>query len=237
MEFKSKEELKSFILGNGCFDEKENLRIYHKFFRGSSYIQCFFCLVDEFQRKRVLDVGCSYGHFLIHFPQGSAGVEINPRMIEFARGLGLEAISANIEDCIPVESSSFDIVFCNAVLEHMVSPHKLLLELHRILKPAGNLIVGVPNMDAMGYGGWKALEHLYAYNKKSLIFLLERSGFKRIKVYGNTLFWLLSHINYRIYEKLPLKFSPNLIAVAGKDPEFKYPDKRLEIFRPSWLKT
>lgn len=234
MNFESEDQLKEFVLDKGCFDETENLRIYRKFFAGSMNrirrLSSFF----NFEGAEVLDVGCSYGQFIIHFPQGSAGVEIHPRMMEFARSLGLEVVSANIEDHIPFDNLSFDVIHCNAVLEHMVSPHKLLLEFHRILKSQGKLIIGVPNMDVIGYKGWKASEHLYAYNKKSLLFLLERSGFKVIKIWRRSLG--LKVITPLIPEKIELKFTSNLKVVAEQIPNFTYPEKRLEIFTPSWMK-
>ena len=234
MKFKSEKELKEFVLARGCFDEAENLRIYRKFFLGSTKRAKRLSGFLDFEGQNVLEAGCSYGHFLIHLPQGSVGIEIQPRMIEFTRSLGLKVISANIEERIPVSSSSFDMIYCNAVLEHMVSPHNLLIEFHRILKPDGKLVIGVPNMDAINYKGWKALEHLYAYNKKSLEFLLERAGFQVVKVWGNLRLSKLT--NYMPIERLVLKFSSNILYYGKKKSEFSYPEKRLEIFTPSWMK-
>ena len=34
---------------------------------------------------RVLDVGCSYGHCLVHFGPGSVGLDTNPEHVEFCR--------------------------------------------------------------------------------------------------------------------------------------------------------
>ena len=41
----------------------------------------------------------------------------------------------------PFESSEFDVVSADQVIEHAVFPHKVMLELHRILKPGGIAIV------------------------------------------------------------------------------------------------
>ena len=96
MKFESEEELREFILSRGCFDKAENIRIYQKFFRTA--LQHFERLQYsfDFADKRVLFVGSSYGQHLIHFTQGSVGIEIKPRLIEFAKSLGLEVLSANI---------------------------------------------------------------------------------------------------------------------------------------------
>lgn len=42
------------------------------------------------------------------------------------------------------ESDSFDIVVCNAVLEHVPWPQKAIGELHRVLKPMGHIYVDLP---------------------------------------------------------------------------------------------
>ena len=235
MKLESEEELREFILAKGCFDKAENLRIYRKFFRGIRHRAERLRYLLDFENKKVLDVGCSFGQNLIHFPSGCVGVELYPRMVKFANGLGLEVISANMEDYIPVESSSFDVIYCRDVLEHMVAPHKLLIEFDRILRPDGRLVLDVRNMDSIGSKSWNSLHHLYAYNKKSLIFLLERAGFK-VKRYIILNQKLSKIINYVIYEKLLVKFMPALCVVAEKIPEISYDKVRLDLFIPSWLR-
>lgn len=45
---------------------------------------------------------------------------------------------------IPVSDESFDIVMCTEVLEHVIDPQKALLELNRILKKGGYLLITAP---------------------------------------------------------------------------------------------
>lgn len=236
MKFESEKELREFVLSRGCFDKAENVRIHQKYFRvGLQHFERLRHSFD-FADKMVLVVGCSYGQHLIHFPQGSTGIEIQPRMVEFAKSLGLQVLSANVEDYIPVDNSSFDVIHCNDVLEHMIAPHKLLREFHRVLRSNGKVVIGVPNMDSLfGSGGWKGSEHLYAYNKKSMQFLLERAGFKVLKivVVGRR---LPKIINCLARECLLPKFGAEFYTIAEKNPDFSYSERRLEIFSPSWMK-
>lgn len=235
MEFETEEELRKFILNAGCFDKKENERIYEKFFRGSIERNKRLLSFIELEGKEILDVGCAYGYWLIHFPKGSLGVEIMPRMIQFARSLGLKVISANVEEHIPIENSMFDMVHCRDLLEHMIAPHKVLREFYRILRDNGELVISVPNMDSPVFSGWKETQHLYSYNKKALVFLLERSGFKVIKAFvmGPRLPKVASFL---IYEKILPGRIGNINVVARKITGFKYPKKKLDIYTPSWMK-
>jgi SAM-dependent methyltransferase len=49
-------------------------------------------------------------------------------------------------DAIPVEDGSFDVVICNAVLEHVLDPEAVVAELSRVLRPGGTLYLCVPFM-------------------------------------------------------------------------------------------
>ena len=235
MEFETEEELRKFILNTGCFDKKENERIYENFFRGSIERNKRLLSYIEFEGKEILDVDCAYGSWLVHFPKGSLGVEIQPRMTQFVGSLGLRVISANVDEHIPVENSMFDIVHCRDLLEHVIAPHKVLREFYRILRHDGELVIGVPNMDSPLHSGWKHSTHINSYNKKSLTFLLDRSGFKvsRAFVLGPR---LPKVANFLIYEKVLPGRIGNINVVAHKITGFKYPKKRLDIYTPFWMK-
>jgi len=45
---------------------------------------------------------------------------------------------------IPFEEKSFDVVFCNHVMEHVADDIKAMTEIHRVLKPAGWAIIQSP---------------------------------------------------------------------------------------------
>jgi SAM-dependent methyltransferase len=57
----------------------------------------------------------------------------------------------------PVQDDFFDIIFCNHVIEHIPEDHLALRTMHRILKPDGLLVLGVPNE---GVWFWQLAYHL-----------------------------------------------------------------------------
>lgn len=45
---------------------------------------------------------------------------------------------------LPFASNIFDLVLCTQVLEYIPEPQRLLLEIHRVLKPGGSLMLSAP---------------------------------------------------------------------------------------------
>ena len=131
---------------------------------------------------KVIDYGCGTGEFLEACRKGGwtpAGIEPSPA----AR----QKVPANIpvypdlSDIIP----GVDAITLWHVLEHVHELHQTLADLKKLLNQAGTIFIAVPNpesFDAMHYAeywaGYDAPRHLWHFNKKNLLQLLEKSGFK-----------------------------------------------------------
>jgi ubiquinone/menaquinone biosynthesis C-methylase UbiE len=101
------------------------------------------------QGRRVLDVGCRSGSFTRHYCKGNdvVGVDVDRDAIDlFREQLGLEGHWLDVDcELLPFPSSTFDIVVCTEVLEHLRFPGKALAEIRRVLRPDGRLVGSVPN--------------------------------------------------------------------------------------------
>jgi SAM-dependent methyltransferase len=53
-------------------------------------------------------------------------------------------VVANAEH-LPLASQSFDLVLCTQMLEYAPEPRQVILEIHRVLKPSGFLLLSVPS--------------------------------------------------------------------------------------------
>ena len=60
--------------------------------------------------------------------------------------------NANSMDCF--EDHSFDLVLCNAMLEHDPYFWKTIAEINRITKPGGTIVIGVPGFDILKNEAW-----------------------------------------------------------------------------------
>jgi SAM-dependent methyltransferase len=53
-------------------------------------------------------------------------------------------VQADVTCNLPLRDARFDVVLCEQVLEHIDAPQSLLAEIHRVLRPGGLLVAGVP---------------------------------------------------------------------------------------------
>lgn len=97
--------------------------------------------------KRVLDLGCRSGALTLHFLEGNSvvGLDVDPAALEKAAALGIEPVQANVEEALPFEDESFDVVVAGELFEHLQFPDALVAEIRRVLRPGGVLAGSVPN--------------------------------------------------------------------------------------------
>ncbi len=108
----------------------------------------------SFKDKNVLDFGCGNGAQTIQFLGAGAkicAIDIDPRDLQI---LSNHLRERNRHDILPVQydgahlpvaSGAMDLVTSFEVLEHVPDEAAALQEIHRVLKPGGEIIFSVPN--------------------------------------------------------------------------------------------
>jgi SAM-dependent methyltransferase len=100
---------------------------------------------DEWKGKDVLDVGCGAGVEVVRFARAGArvtGVDIAASAIALARqNLEQQGLSARLDvadgEQLPYPDASFDLVFAHGVVQYTGNDHRLVAEVHRVLRPGG----------------------------------------------------------------------------------------------------
>jgi len=146
------------------------------------------------QDVRLIDVGCSRGHFVrtaADLGFRAEGVEPAPHIAAAARAAGLNVYTGLLEEQRFPERS-FDAVTLFEVIEHLREPRKLLTECRRILKPGGVLLLSTGNtaswtVAAMG-PRWDYFDiardggHISFFNPQSLRRLAAGCGFEVVRI-------------------------------------------------------
>lgn len=169
-------------------------------------------------QTRCLDVGCGTGNsYALEFRRRGApyqGVDISPQAVEMARAAGINAQVIGDAAQLPFADGSFDLVLCIEVLEHLFAPDRAAVEIHRVLRPGGRLVVSTPNVAYwrlranMLFGLWNPLgdehsveqpwrdPHIRFFTPKTLRRMLGMAGFWVVGV-GAHNGCLLDHLTSR----------------------------------------
>ena len=148
--------------------------------------------LSSFAGKRVGDIGCGYQASFARTLLDDVGrlvlldVALAPDLRQHPKVAAIEGRLP--EAMVAVPDQSLEVVVCNSVLEHLWDPLTALCEFHRVLVPAGTLLVNVPSwrgkhfleVSAFRFGTSPAEEvddHKMYYDPQDLWPLLVRSGF------------------------------------------------------------
>jgi len=138
------------------------------------------------QGRRVLDVGCAGGAFLVAARQmGFAVTGIEPA--RWMAAYGREHYQLDIREGIlepsSFEAHSFDVITLWDVIEHLPQPLETLQIVRSLLKPGGVLLVNYPDIGTLParvlgrrWPFWLSV-HLIYYTRKTMTEQLRRAGF------------------------------------------------------------
>jgi len=86
-------------------------------------------------------------------------------------------------EVLPFKNQTFEETICYSTLEHFLNPYLVLLEIHRVLRQNGKLIIYIPNAETQPYR--HNTDHFYCWSKYELGNLLSHAGFivETIKLY------------------------------------------------------
>jgi 2-polyprenyl-6-hydroxyphenyl methylase/3-demethylubiquinone-9 3-methyltransferase len=148
---------------------------------------------------RVLDVGCGEGHFAAALVRAGAevvaiDVAAEPLRRALERHPELDARLVEPEAPLPLEDSSFDVVWAGETIEHVADTSRWLSELRRVLRSGGVLLLSTPNHSpllrlslAVSARAFEARfdprsDHLRFYTRRALEDLLADFGFEEVAV-------------------------------------------------------
>lgn len=160
-------------------------------------------LLPQFSGE-VLEVGCGCGSTLAWLKETGraghvSGIELSAEPAEIAFGR-LDKVYQGDADLhlqnLPAESQ--DLVLCLDVLEHLQDPWQTLMQVYRLVRPGGSIIVSLPNvrhyrvtLPLLFKGQWNYSEagildktHLRFFSRDSALDMVSRAGFTPSDLYS-----------------------------------------------------
>jgi len=153
---------------------------------------------------RLLDVGCGVGLFLDEMGRCGEWVLFGVEPVPVAAAAAREVFGLEVFEGTLMESGFagdfFDIVTLWDVLEHVPDPSATIVEVHRVLKPGGVMIIQVPNpvswqarLFGRYWAGYDAPRHLYSFPPEVLKNQLRDAGYEVVRTTclegGASTFW------------------------------------------------
>src|SRR5437763_1750959 len=134
----------------------------------------------------VLDVACGtgYGAKLLARNAHVSGVDRNKQAVDTARSRVSGTFLVAEVPPIPLPSDAFDFVISFETVEHIPDDVSFMLEIRRVLRPGGTLLISSPNMDISAPDGMPLNRwHVREYTLSSLTALLRRAGLEVGDIY------------------------------------------------------
>jgi dolichyl-phosphate beta-glucosyltransferase len=147
-----------------------NLESYHWWYVSRRNLVIHFIETLGITSPVILDIGVGTGINLLSFSKlgKTFGIDISEESVGFCKRSGIEGVAQCPAEKIRHQDSTFDIITCLDVLEHIPNALEAMLEMKRVLKDDGKIIILVPAFRILWSQHDEALCHLRRYEKKSL---------------------------------------------------------------------
>lgn len=153
---------------------------------------------------RLLDAGCGTGGTLskmiglgeLH------GFDFSPYALAFTRKRGFDLLAAGDLTAMPYREGSFDAVLSCDVLEHVEADRAGLVEMARVLRPGGHLVLTLPAHQFLWSEHDEALDHRRRYSARQVRAMLQEAGLDVVKLSPVVTAAFLPILFFRLIQRL-----------------------------------
>lgn len=135
-------------------------------------------------RPRILDIGCGTGRNLVELDQigAAVGLDLESRALQLCRRRGDRPLVQACAESLPLRSESFDLVLALDLLEHLDDDLAGAREMLRVLRPNGIFVASVPAYTWLWGPQDDVSHHRRRYRPQDFARVLERAGFRIVRL-------------------------------------------------------
>ncbi|MCB0471650.1 MAG: class I SAM-dependent methyltransferase [Flavobacteriaceae bacterium] len=186
-----------------------------------------YSVAQEFSTdKKVLDIACGEGYgtnLISKKAELVIGVDNDTSTIKKAqikyKNKNSHFIHGDIK-ALPFENNYFDLIVCFETIEHVHNPNLAILEIERVLKPDGLLLISTPNkLNYSDKTNYKNKFHIKEFYEEEFINLIKAS-FINVKLFSQQ----MAHISLIFSSEInnTKYFSGNFKDISNYQPESIY---------------
>jgi 2-polyprenyl-3-methyl-5-hydroxy-6-metoxy-1,4-benzoquinol methylase len=197
----------------------------HSFHAYQNQLSIYADLARKYAGEAVLDVGCAQGTLALILGEDGkqvTAVDIRQPFLDYARTRyergDVRFIAANIFD--RPRLGTFDLIFANQIIEHLVYPANFLQVLSSYGKPGAVLVVTTPNHDycRLSLPSYSELgdpkqhesrqfsagggDHFFAYTEAELRQAAKEAGLRVLEVFYFETPWISGHLLFRFLHRV-----------------------------------
>lgn len=156
---------------------------------------------------QLLEIGCAYGYFLKLAKQHyrACGIDLDPQVTKLARKNSGTTIYTGDFLTIKLPPNHFDVVCLFDTIEHLKNPDLYLEKIWQILAPKGLVVIETGDIESLlakiQGASWRLITppfHLQYFSRKSLTRLLEKYGFKVVRIDRVSFYRTIRQILYKL---------------------------------------
>ena len=164
---------------------------------------------------KILEIGSGYGFFLEQMIKKNydiVGIEVSKeRRVISKKVTKAKVLDVNIMSD-EINLGKFHSIVLFHVLEHISNLEQFLQNMRQMLYQNGNVVIEVPNFDDYQipinyeYKEWNLQRaHIHYFNPKTIKFILQKNGFKKINIFGVQRYGMGNMFNWKINRKPQLE--------------------------------
>ncbi len=153
--------------------------------------------------KTILDIGTGTGFVLDNFEREADFVclDISFRMLQRVIAKHPDKVIAALREdaeCLPIGDCSVDIVTTSSTLHHLPNPERCLMEIYRVLKHEGRLIVfHEPNLKLSNSFFYNGIEKIFNKISRLIVTPEKDNRTEKIKEYAKIIFELEEEMSFK----------------------------------------